>query len=95
MWTPEYRSWRHGGWYVTNVRYPQGGCGCVSRNYSDKKWRIVCGRPHEETFASRDDAARAERAITLLKCACGTVARITDLFCAECGETVKNGGLLA
>ena len=62
-WTPEYERWRHGGWYVMNVRYPSGAVGCVSRNYPDKKWRIVCDeRPGERpTYANRDAAARAER----------------------------------
>ena len=58
-----YSPWRHGGWYVNNVRYPSGACGCVSRNYTDKKWRIACDpRPFEEqpTFKSRDEAALAE-----------------------------------
>jgi hypothetical protein len=61
---PAYSPWRHGGWYVTNVRYPSGGCGCVSSNYADRKWRIVCDpRPdaHElHTYPNRDAAARAE-----------------------------------
>jgi hypothetical protein len=60
---PEYSRWRHGGWYVHNVRYPSGACGCVSRNYDDRKWRIACDpRPFAErpTFKSRDDAAWAE-----------------------------------
>lgn len=57
-----YRRWRHGGWYVNNVRYPSGAVGCVSRNYADRKWRIVCDeRPDPPTFRSRDEAARAER----------------------------------
>src|SRR4051794_13911366 len=63
-WTPTYSSWRHGGWYVDNLSYPSGACGCVSRNYADKKWRIACDpRPLEEqpTFKNRDEAARAER----------------------------------
>lgn len=63
-WTPTYESWRHGGWYVTNLRYPSGACGCVSRNYADKKWRIACDpRPFEEqpTFKNRDAAAYGER----------------------------------
>lgn len=62
-----YTKWRHGGWY-TNVRYPSGACGCVSRNYPDKKWRIVCdprrkGNLNEEgdfTYKTRDEAALAE-----------------------------------
>jgi hypothetical protein len=69
-WTPVYSRWRHGGWYVNNVRYPSGACGCVSNNYSDKKWRIACdsrrndlGGPGDYTFASRDAAARAELAL--------------------------------
>jgi hypothetical protein len=66
VWTPEYAPWRHGGWYVTNIHYPSGAVGCVSRNYADRKWRIVCsdaypGSPNDRTFLIRDDAARAER----------------------------------
>ncbi len=68
--TPTYDRWRHGGWYVSNVRYPSGACGCVSRNYPDKKWRIVCddrrtniGAPGDFTFPTRDAAARAELAL--------------------------------
>lgn len=58
----EYSHWRHGGWY-TNVHYPSGACGCVSRNYPDGKWRIVCDpRPFEKrpTFPNRDAAAQGE-----------------------------------
>jgi hypothetical protein len=58
-----YSPWRHGGWYVHEVRHPSGACGCVSRNYEDRKWRIVCDpRPFEEapTFSSRDEAAQGE-----------------------------------
>ena len=60
-----YVPWRHGGWYVDNVRYPSGAAGCVSRNYPDRKWRIVSDdRPDAfERFAyrTRDEAAAAER----------------------------------
>lgn len=56
-----YDRWRHGGWYVLEVRYPGGAIGCVSRNYPDRKWRIVCDRrPGDITYRSRDAAARAE-----------------------------------
>jgi hypothetical protein len=64
QWEPEFEAWRHGGWYVVNLRYPSGAVGCVSRNYSDGKWRIVCDpRPFESrpTFKSRGAAALAER----------------------------------
>lgn len=63
-WAPTYSPWRHGGWYVDNISYPSGACGCVSRNYEDKKWRIACDpRPFDEqpTFANRNAAALAER----------------------------------
>ncbi|GGT04625.1 hypothetical protein GCM10010156_73050 [Planobispora rosea] len=63
-WTPQFERWRHGGWYVTNIRYPSGAVGCVSRNYPDGKWRIACDpRPdgHSHTYPTRDAAARAER----------------------------------
>lgn len=69
-WTPEYARWRHGGWYVSNITYPSGACGCVSNSYPDKKWRVVCddrrnalGEPGDFTFPSRDAAARAEFAL--------------------------------
>lgn len=61
-----YSKWRHGGWYVHSVRYPSGAVGCVSRNYSDKKWRIACDdRRFEDqpTFRTRDEAADAEAVI--------------------------------
>jgi hypothetical protein len=63
-WHPVFSPWRHGGWYVDNLRYPSGAVGCVSNNYADKKWRIVCDpRPFEEqpTFRTRVEAALAER----------------------------------
>lgn len=59
-----YERWRHGGWYVTNIQYPSGAIGCVSRNYPDHKWRIACDpRPFDQqpTFSDRDAAARGER----------------------------------
>lgn len=62
-WTPRYEPWRHGGWYVTNIHYPSGAVGCVSRNYPDRKWRIVGDirpRGHSYTYPTRDAAARAE-----------------------------------
>jgi hypothetical protein len=73
-WTPVYTPWRHGGWYVHNVRYPSGACGCVSRNYSDGKWRIVTentgpGAEGDRTFATRDAAARAEHKRAEAQCA--------------------------
>lgn len=43
--------------------YSERGAACVSRNYPDRKWRIVCDpRPFEQqpTFKSRDEAAAAE-----------------------------------
>lgn len=61
-WMPEYARWRHGGWYVTNVHYPNGAVGCVSNNYPDGRWRIVCDEA-EITFPSRDAAARAEKVL--------------------------------
>lgn len=66
--TFDYSPWRHGGWYVHDVRYPSGAVGCVSRNLvnpatgkPDRKWRIVCDERHgDHTYQTRDDAARAE-----------------------------------
>jgi hypothetical protein len=67
VWTPLYERWRHGGWYVFNNHYPNGGCGCISNNYADKQWRLACDERKEEyTYESRDAAARAEREWVLL-----------------------------
>ena len=67
-----YSRWRHGGWYISGIRYPSGACGCVRSNYPDKKWRIVCDNrrgdlnaPGDVTFRSRDEAARAEQVLAL------------------------------
>ena len=67
QFVPSFTRWRHGGWYVLNVRHIGGGCGCVSNNYLDGKWRIVCdprrgnlGEEGDFTFPTRDAAARAE-----------------------------------
>jgi hypothetical protein len=58
---PQYTRWRHGGWYFVNIRYPSGACGCVSQNYTDAKWRIVCDpREPGPTYPTRDAAACAE-----------------------------------
>jgi hypothetical protein len=68
----EYSIWRHGGWYVNNIRYPSGAVGCVSNNYPDSLWRIVCdprrtelGQPGDHTFATRGAAAAAEFELVL------------------------------
>jgi hypothetical protein len=63
-WNPIFSSWRHGGFYVDNLRYPNGACGCVSNNYPDKRWRIVCdprGFGAGHTYNGRVSAARAEK----------------------------------
>lgn len=67
LFRPTFTKWRHGGWYVSNLRYPSGASGCVSNNYPDKKWRIVCDdrrRSLDEhgdiTFKTRRAAAQAE-----------------------------------
>lgn len=69
-WKPTYSDWRHGGSYVTNVKDPNGSIGCVSDQYADGKWRIVCdprrdglNEPGDFTFASRDAAARGQRGL--------------------------------
>lgn len=58
-----YHRWRHGGWYVHEITWPNGGCGCISRNYPDQKWRIACDpRPFNQqpVFRTREQAARGE-----------------------------------
>lgn len=79
-----YSRWRHGGWYISGIRYPSGACGCVSSNYPDKKWRIVCddrrkalNEPGDMTFGSREAAARAEQVLALQAWE-ATVRKTTD-----------------
>ena len=78
-----YSRWRHGGWYVGDIRWPNGGCGCVSRNYTDRKWRIVCDpRPFESqpTFATRAAAALGEwRLVQAIIAAGGEAAYLASL----------------
>ena len=65
-WEPVFSPWRHGGSYVTNIRYPNGACGCIvsARHSTDGFFHIACG-PEELTsikFKTRRAAALAERA---------------------------------
>jgi hypothetical protein len=56
----QYSPWRHGGWYVDNVRYASGAVGCVAK-IAEHKWCIACDpRPDPPTFPDRDAAAQAE-----------------------------------
>jgi hypothetical protein len=63
-WEPLYERWRHGGWYVVNAVHPDGWVYCVSRNYTDKKWRIAGYEERYGTFPSRDAAARRAKTLT-------------------------------
>lgn len=61
-WIPQYEKWRHGGYYVTNLRYPDGAVGCVAK-LANGKWAIACPPYHGVEplqFSTRDDAANAE-----------------------------------
>jgi hypothetical protein len=66
-WEPIFTKWRRGGWSISNLQYPAGHCGCVSKNYLDGKWRIACDKRRKElgadgdfTFGTRLEAALAE-----------------------------------
>lgn len=79
-WQPAFSPWRHGGWYVTNVRYPSGASGCVSRNYSDRQWRIIAddcgpGTPDDRSWPTRHEAARAEYRAAAYAC----LLKLTEL----------------
>jgi hypothetical protein len=96
FWKPQYDHWRHGGWYV-NTYHPRGHVDCVSRNYTDKKWRIV-GKdgPGQPTYRNRDEAAYAARALALMEwdhppCEkCKNTNERGDEYCAECGEPLTH-----
>ena len=53
---------------------PNRALGCVSNNYADGQWRIVCdsrrnglNEPGDFTFATRDAAAKAERELVRIE----------------------------
>ena len=99
-WTPQYERRRHGGWY-TNVYEYRGGCVCVSRNYPDKKWRIVgSDGPGEPTYNNRDEATRIARSRALAdydhpSCkVCKSANERGDQYCASCGEPLTHDAWL-
>jgi hypothetical protein len=78
-----YSRWRHGGWYVHEITWPNGGIGCVSNNYDDHKWRIACDpRPFElrPTYRTREKAAQAEWEFTEKLKASGRCHQTPDMF---------------
>ncbi len=85
---PEYSPWRHGGWYVDNLRYPSGAVGCVARFNNGRTWQIACdGRDTIPSFNSRDEAARAEAAIIIAECIAAQIsARVTVGLYVEDGN---------
>ncbi len=95
----DYSAWRHGGWYVHDVRYASGAIGCVSRNYPDKKWRIVCDPrlfAHEFlTYKTRDAAAQSEMILAqdiasgALCIACGQYFQSDTDYCGLCGADLS------
>jgi len=59
------------------VHYPSGAVGCVSRNYPDGKWRIVCDpRDPQPTYATRDEAADAEQELALWVASYATIQEV-------------------
>lgn len=68
-WQPSFTKWPcYDGWYVSNLSYPSGKCGSVTNIYYDKRWRIQgddrrhgLGKPGDFYFATREEAAIAER----------------------------------
>lgn len=62
-----YEAWRHGGWYVAEVRHENGGSGCVARA-AGGGWAIACPASGWEDlrFPNRDAAALAEWAMVTI-----------------------------
>ena len=75
-WKPQYETWRHGGWYVTNVHYPEGFTACVMRSDGSNPdlpaGFYLAENKTRTRFATRDAAARATHvACEMLKAASG------------------------
>lgn len=67
-WKPSYSRWEHGGSYVNNVVYPSGAVGCISspRHTGSGRYEIAFApEDHNETDASRGEAARAEAQLAI------------------------------
>jgi len=62
-WEPAYSPWRHGGSYVVNIVFPQGGCGCIvsARHTRSGKFESACFRDEVGQHRTRRAAAFAER----------------------------------
>ena len=57
-----YGPWRHGGYYVNEIRYPNGAAGCVAGPDKNGRWWIACDeREAPESYPTRKAAATAER----------------------------------
>ena len=56
-WVPQFKAAGPGRWFVLNIRWPSGTCGCV-RRASAGKW-LVEEDPGAQPYPSRDAAARA------------------------------------
>lgn len=59
QWTPQYKAAGPGRWFVLNIRWPSGTCGCVRRS-DDGRWRIEEDQ-QSLPYPTRDAAARAEQ----------------------------------
>lgn len=60
-WVPGYSVWRHGGSYVSGVRYPSGAIGCIAsaRHTISGRFEVACFDLGK--FKTRREAADAER----------------------------------
>ena len=86
MRTFQFSPWiNDSGWYVLDIRWPSGACGCVSRDYPDGAWRIACDpRPNAYRFSypTREAAAEAERKLAFMARMAGAIgwAELQVLF---------------
>lgn len=60
-WVPGYSAWRHGGSYVSGVRYPSGAVGCIASARKTISGRFEVGCFDLGKFKTRREATDAER----------------------------------
>jgi hypothetical protein len=57
-WAPSYEKGRYGGWYVTNVRYPNGAVGCEQQLRGRQVAHRLSGQPNALPVTRRRRAGR-------------------------------------
>lgn len=68
LWRPRFAKSRYGGYFITNLYYPDGAVGCIvsARHTASGKFELACPPAgYDKKFRTRKEAAYAELALVL------------------------------